>query len=50
MLIDDEMDEAGPNTGGEETDFDPDEDNDVNQDLQYVVGEQIEEALEESYN
>ena len=46
MLIDDEMDEAGPNTGGEETEYDPSEDSDVNQELQYVVGEHIEEELE----
>ena len=47
MLIDDEMDEAGPYTGGEETDFDPDEDYETIQDLQYVVGEQDQEALDE---
>jgi hypothetical protein len=50
MLIDDEMDEAGPNTGGEETDFDPDEDDELVQELEFNIAHNDDEMIEFGIN
>ena len=50
MLIDDEMDEAGPNTGGEETEHDPDEDGEINQELEYIICDNEDELQELEIN
>jgi len=50
MLIDDEMDEAGPNTGGEETDYDPNEDEDIIQEMGLFQDSRDEEITEFGLN
>ena len=50
MLIDDEMDEAGTKYGGEETDFDPDEDDELVQELEFNIAHNDDEMIEFGIN